>query len=452
MPSCSGVEPPYPSASLCPIPDDSIIGSPQNNPYRIRCGYDTSGNAYGPVQETCRSCTYVDCMAACDASAACAGFTLTGAEDNTNGQGLGFCYLKQQAAQGAAVSFQPGSGVSPTKVAVLKACPGSTATGTGGPAPGNTQYTTVTYGYQPTASETTIRTSTTIQPSGTNPGTVRLHLNQRSEECIANRTTGRPSNPDSDCSLYPGRLPVALQPTESRQPPERKFLTYRQRPIQQQSHQFFGLQPHRRLSVRKLSRRRQPRRSRPTAFPLHRIQRQHSVRLQPTHLTLLLHRRNRFQRTALVRFPGPLLPMDSSQPQPNLPAYQQIVDNGTTTNPAGNRVQDWAFVLGGGPYLYGVAIANDGATTLNRFDLTTKTWSAVGPLGPNGYTITDYAGEKRWNALYSGVGNDDLFGLEGFSGQLWRINVNTLTAEFVIQGPVGSSEADGARCLNATTL
>lgn len=129
---------------------------------------------------------------------------------------------------------------------------------------------------------------------------------------------------------------------------------------------------------------------------------------------------------------------------------RQIVDNGTSVSPGGGRVQDWAFVLGGGPYLYGVAITYEGNTTLNRFDLTTKTWSIVGALG---YTVTvDPTSEKRWNALYSGIGNGDLFGLEGFSGQLWRFNVNTLTAQFVIQGAAASSEADGARCLNNTAI
>lgn len=105
-------------------------------------------------------------------------------------------------------------------------------------------------------------------------------------------------------------------------------------------------------------------------------------------------------------------------------------------------------LLGGGPYLYGVNIdPPTGNTTLSKFDLSTKAWSVVGNLGT---TVTASTSDKRYNALYSGSGSGDLFGLEGYSGELWKFNVNTLSAQKVTQGPVGSSEADGARCLNAT--
>lgn len=100
--------------------------------------------------------------------------------------------------------------------------------------------------------------------------------------------------------------------------------------------------------------------------------------------------------------------------------------------------------------MYGIAITYEGNTTLNRFDLNTKTWSVAGALG---YTITSNpTQEKRWNALYSGAGNGDLWGLEGYSGQLWRFNVNSLTAQSIVTGPPGALEADGARCLNNNQL
>lgn len=95
------------------------------------------------------------------------------------GQGLGNCYYKQTAAQGAPADFDNSGGLAANKVSVVKACRGLVAVGSGGSSPGNTQYTTVTYAYQPTAAtETTVRTSTTIAPSGTYQGTVRHSLSK----------------------------------------------------------------------------------------------------------------------------------------------------------------------------------------------------------------------------------------------------------------------------------
>lgn len=155
-------------------------------PYRIRCGWDTSGNAYGTFQRVCSTCTYVDCMAFCDAGSACAGFTWLGDGGGTsNGYGYGNCYFKQAAAQGSPVVFQNQGG---PKVAVIKACPGLVATPAVQDTVTNPGYTTVTYAYQPTAAtDTTIRTSTTIAPSSTYPGTVRPKYEVASKACADSR-------------------------------------------------------------------------------------------------------------------------------------------------------------------------------------------------------------------------------------------------------------------------
>lgn len=172
-------------------------------PYRIRCGWDTSGNAYGTYQRVCSTCSYIDCMSFCDAGASCAGFTWLGDGGGTSdGYGSGNCYFKQDAAQGSPVTFNNQGG---PRVAVIKACPGLVATDSTANTVTMSGYTTVTYAYQPTAAtDTTIRTSTTIAPSSTYPGTVRRQHSERSvKRCAKSRS--RSFSP----LLWPRRL--ALQ-------------------------------------------------------------------------------------------------------------------------------------------------------------------------------------------------------------------------------------------------
>ncbi|KAK4500328.1 hypothetical protein PRZ48_008517 [Zasmidium cellare] len=425
------VNPPYQAATTCPVADDSIIASPNNLPYRIRCGWDTTGNAYGSYQQTCASCTYVDCMSYCDAGAACLGFTWLGqAGVSTNGQGTGNCYFKQNVAQGQSVAFDNQGGLAANKVSVIKACAGQAAVGSGGAAAANTQYTTVTYAYQPTAStETTIRTSTTIAPSGTYQGTVILATPVATAPCVA----------EGYLSLFNNLNRVNLQNGSSSLIATVNSGTNAINSLGYNPLDFYLYGNSRETANANV------------AGP------QRFMRIGFNGNTQFLFNLPTYRSFYVGDIDSNGQYWSASQDptwqwiqvnlNPSLPAYQQIVDSGNSTLPAGARVQDWAFVIGGGPYLYGVAITYEGLTSLNRFDLTTKTWTAVGSFG---YTVTvNPTTEKRWNALYSGTGNGDLFGLEGFSGQLWKFNVNTLTASFVIQGPVGSSEADGARCLNA---
>lgn len=251
-PSCAGVNPPYPAATLCPAQDDSIIGSPNNMPYKIRCGWDTSGNAYGNYQRVCSTCSYVDCMAFCDAGSACAGFTWLGDGGGTStGYGSGNCYFKQSAAQGGAVMFQNPGG---PRVAVIKACPGLVATDSSANTVTNSGYTTVTYAYQPTAAtDTTIRTSTTIAPSSTYPGTVCQIIENVTSSSCTNSRPGHSGHAGRHGALCCRRLLDPFQQLATCQFGQRKLVTNRRRQLWHQCNQLAWLQPHRRLLVWKLA-------------------------------------------------------------------------------------------------------------------------------------------------------------------------------------------------------
>ena len=76
---------------------------------------------------------------------------------------------------------------------------------------------------------------------------------------------------------------------------------------------------------------------------------------------------------------------------------------------------------------------------MNRFDLNTKTWTMMGSVGS---TITN----GKYNAVYSGSANGDLYASDGNTGQIWKFNVISLNATRLNTGPT-SDNADGARCI-----
>jgi hypothetical protein len=124
-------------------------------------------------------------------------------------------------------------------------------------------------------------------------------------------------------------------------------------------------------------------------------------------------------------------------------ATNAVVASGTA-NPA-ISIYDWAYVPGGGNYLYAIAVDTLGLTYLYRFDRGPgKAFSQVGLgygliLPANGVVGAVYAGTDGF-----------LYGSENSGGRVYRFSLNGNTATLITTGPTASSN-DGAHCiLNST--
>lgn len=145
---------------------------------------------------------------------------------------------------------------------------------------------------------------------------------------------------------------------------------------------------------------------------------------------------------------------------PGSTTYGQVRQQGRATLPY--PIFDWAYVPGGGNFLYALGqvpakIVNflpvPPTTALLAFSLDTFTWSTVKtysfrvPLTP---IDISFIGTDTWGAVYaSSTGN--LYGLEATTGTTYKFPVAagsgttaTFFSQFVPQGII-----DGARCINA---
>jgi hypothetical protein len=103
-------------------------------------------------------------------------------------------------------------------------------------------------------------------------------------------------------------------------------------------------------------------------------------------------------------------------------------------------VYDWAYVPGGGNYLYAVTVTSTGATFLYRFNSGTYTWTQVGA----GYG-TIYPANGVVGALCA-TGNGELYASENSAGRIYRLSLNGVNAVLIATGPTASSN-DGAYCI-----
>lgn len=120
----------------------------------------------------------------------------------------------------------------------------------------------------------------------------------------------------------------------------------------------------------------------------------------------------------------------------------RVVASGTAT--ITNAVYDWAFVPGGGNFLYAVNSDASGNAFLFRFDRTAKTWTQVstgyGQLYPARATI---------GAAYAGRAGE-LYVSDNTSGRIHRVSLDGRTAQLIQTGPTATAN-DGAHCiLNGT--
>ncbi|GKU18142.1 unnamed protein product [Fusarium langsethiae] len=115
---------------------------------------------------------------------------------------------------------------------------------------------------------------------------------------------------------------------------------------------------------------------------------------------------------------------------PGSATYGKIIMSGTATTTL--KAADWAFVPGGGDFMYSVI-------------RTSYTWQTVKSYGA-------VAGNNVWGALYAS-GDGSLYGSENTSGQIFQFPVAPTVGSprFIATGPV-SSWNDGARCIDSQNL
>ncbi|KAF4954779.1 hypothetical protein FGADI_5077 [Fusarium gaditjirri] len=129
---------------------------------------------------------------------------------------------------------------------------------------------------------------------------------------------------------------------------------------------------------------------------------------------------------------------------PGSSTYGKILMSGTAKNPLNSA--DWAFVPGGGDFMYSIMYDDQGKTsTLCKFSRTTYTWTTIQGFGM-------IAGQNVWGAAYASQ-DGNLYGSENTSGQIWMFPIapSVGTPKFLATGP-SSSWNDGARCIDSQTL
>lgn len=132
---------------------------------------------------------------------------------------------------------------------------------------------------------------------------------------------------------------------------------------------------------------------------------------------------------------------------PGSPTYLQVLASGTAAAPTGLVIgADWAYVPGGGDYLYATAyVGSNNLAALARFNMTTHQWENAGYLGYSAVMTT--ALPETAGAVYADA-DGFLYASYNTNGRIYRIDVNPTgnsTGALFSQGPASASN-DGARC------
>lgn len=117
-----------------------------------------------------------------------------------------------------------------------------------------------------------------------------------------------------------------------------------------------------------------------------------------------------------------------------------LLNSGSAAGVTGSAGADWAFIPGTNK-LYRIM---DNAGTEGRlwsFDRTTHTWTDVGAL-------PDITGANLTMGAFYADNDGFLYGSSNTTGNIWRVDVNAVTADLFATGPASSSN-DGARCATA---
>ncbi|KAF3922388.1 hypothetical protein AA313_de0203387 [Arthrobotrys entomopaga] len=119
--------------------------------------------------------------------------------------------------------------------------------------------------------------------------------------------------------------------------------------------------------------------------------------------------------------------------------YAAIVASGTASNTAVGGFADWVYIPDGGNFLYSAAQTSGGYVQLVRFSMTTHQWSVV-KNWPS-VMIAGSAGSQFGDA------NGDLYFKINTNGQIWKLNIFSLTTPVFITNGGAVSSTDGARCV-----
>lgn len=127
---------------------------------------------------------------------------------------------------------------------------------------------------------------------------------------------------------------------------------------------------------------------------------------------------------------------------PGSSTYGKIILSGTATHDDG--MADWAFVPGGGDYMYAIQYTST-SSTLTRFSRTSYTWQTLKAYG-------NITGNNVWGALYAAA-DGNLYGSENTSGNIYKFPIAPTIGnpKFLAAGPV-SSWNDGARCIDSESI
>jgi hypothetical protein len=121
--------------------------------------------------------------------------------------------------------------------------------------------------------------------------------------------------------------------------------------------------------------------------------------------------------------------------------YGQIIGNGTSTG-CNYRFADWAYVPGGGRYLYAVGIPADRVTPyVVRWGMDSHNCETLGQV--QNLILPQ---QTEWGAFYAS--NDGfLYGSDNTGGRIYKFNIRSpYNATLMATGPA-NSENDGARCI-----
>ncbi len=127
---------------------------------------------------------------------------------------------------------------------------------------------------------------------------------------------------------------------------------------------------------------------------------------------------------------------------PGSSTYGQIVASNVASPPV--TVADWAYVPGGGDYLYSLGLNSASQTVLVRFRRSTGVWSNV--LANFG----SVAGDNFWGGVFAGS-DGFLYGSENTSGQVWKFAIDGSTNKQRVGVGPSNNDNDAARCNKATS-
>lgn len=139
---------------------------------------------------------------------------------------------------------------------------------------------------------------------------------------------------------------------------------------------------------------------------------------------------------------------------PSSSTYGTLVGSGASSNVPSVTFNDWAYIPGGGDYLYAVppSIVNllSASTTMYRWSMTTKTWSTY-----RTYSISSLAQlvSSVYGAVYASA-DGNLYAGDNVLGAIYKFPVVAAgtSASLVSSAAILNVVNDGARCVKSANI